>query len=856
MKRLIVGLCMLCMHLVGFAQHNESLSLQKRIWKIGPLLEKIELQTSYTFAYNTNLFTPGTQIEIPDNLDKLEPVLNYISNELLLDYKLVEDDRKIILSRTKNLWISGQVLDSLSLESIIGATVYSKKKMTLTNVDGYFNMEVDIDDDTLYIQNLGYGHSIVVLTQKQTAKQIYLRPSIELDIVIVPEYRPEIHRDGKLDIASFINNAGITGSSDVVSYLKSKAGVSVGSEGQNGFNVRGGGTHQNLILMDGIPIYESSHLAGLSSIFLDGAVKSAEFYKSNFPARYGGRLSSVLDVRLKDGNKNEYSRSLAFGLEGITAHIDGPLGKNTTININGRGSWFSSVIRPIVKSTRDVNNLSLNYSDIYAKLTHWFTPTNKISINAYTGEDLIKIERNNIGLDTIGFRDFNRIGWSNQVADFSWQNLLSDKLFLNAHIGATRYNYHSRGSYALFYNTPDTFSNTNFDITATSEISDIIAGLQLNYYSTNWGDLSFGFSFTDHNNRPNITEQKSFGDVNENPVNNSDTLYQTQEYVSFIDYSYTINNRWSFNGGLRFSSYKNKETTYNILEPRLSIGLFGRLGRVSVSYARMSQFIHLLSNPGAGLPSDLWVPSTQYLAPEISHNFSIDYLYKREHFSLGISSFYRTIKNLIEYSNPSDVIYSIIIDNELYQIEVNNNDWEERIDVGEGRTYGIELQGSLKSKDHKVRFNYSLSRSERTFLAFDDGDYFPYRYDRPHNIAVNYSYALASNKSINVNWVFGSGNAYSLSDVRRLNAQGMSILEPSSRNNFRVENFHHLDISYTVTKELKNSQLLINLGVYNVYNRYNPFYEFLSQSEESAAPDLLKISIFPTLPQLNLTYKW
>ncbi|MBT8232934.1 MAG: TonB-dependent receptor [Bacteroidia bacterium] len=823
------------------------------------LLASIEDQTESFFVFNASSLDLESKINL-DGLSAempLEDLLEIVCNRMILDYEFENDlSEKIILSKAANFTIGGTIIDSFSGESIIGATIYTEKgASTISNINGHFILTFPIDHEGIIIQNLGFKRKKIVPSQKVTLGQtITLTTALDFNIVITPNAQEKIKQDRKVTTNDVSRFKSIGGLPDVFAYLKSVPGVSNGSEGQNGLIIRGGGPHQNLILMDGIPIYEGSHLGGLSSIFIPSAIKNISLYKSGFPARYGGKISGVLDVNLKEGNRKEFERAISISLEGISAHLEGPLGPNTSVNINGRFSLFSNIVEPIVKEFTDIKDLSLKYNDSYAKITHWFSQSNKLSLSAYLGEDLVLIQRNTLGVNR--FKDYNRINWGNKVVSANWDLLINERISMHTTLGISDYSFRSRGTYELLYLLQDSTGIRQFDILSNSQIDDIILKSYVETYHDLIGKTTFGFDLINHTNQPSILESENFTPNNEVPEL-LDTIYKTNELSLFIENKYNLTKNITLNTGFRFNAFFNKDSRYTYLNPRLNLSYKNNGNLIELSYARISQFTHLLTNPALGIPSDLWVPSTNLVPPELSNNFSIDYKYFKNRWQLGASVFYKQFDNLIEYRNPSDILYSFIIDDELFQVEVDNSNWEERVTLGKGRAYGVEFFARFNSTKFDGSLAYTISKSQRIFENIDKGEAFPYKFDRPHDIATNFKYKFDSYKSLSVNWVYGTGNAYSLSDKVQEGVGEEPVLVPTSRNNSRLESFHHLDLFYSVKRILENeTEFTIDVGVYNIYDRRNPFYEYLEDAVPGSAPELVKISIYPILPQVNLSWAW
>jgi len=810
---------------------------------LSEIIEKIERQTPYFFAYNSGSIALGTIIDLEAPQMKLERLVGSMARVTGLSFEIDRSNSKVIVSRGKGLSYSGYLIDSISGESIVGALLIADNRfLGASNASGYFSIMLGNPEETISVHNIGYRtKNLRFGPRSDTVFFIQMQPRLDLNIVITPE-SDAIHAHGtKLELNKLSNHYGTAGTHDLIQQLKSMPGVANGAEGQNGFTARGGGPNQNLILIDGMPVYEVSHLGGLSSVFLPSSIKSVDFYPSGFPSRFGGKLSSVLDVVL----------------EGASYHLDGPLTDNTSVNLNLRGSWFTYFASPIFEKYTDVDDLRLQYYDSYLKLSHWFSATNKVSLSGYLGDDQVRISRDNRIDNSVGFRDFNEIKWGNRFLSLNWDMLLDNDWYMRVQLGQSTYDYRSRGSYDYNFIESDTLANRAFDIFSVSNLKDYIVSAEAEHYAREGTKFLFGMQYIHHTNSPSITESEKFVpglDMLSEPL--IDTSYTAHELGFYAEGDWVLSSNWRLNAGLRTSIYLTDNVSFIYPEPRVSIDYAWEKTTLGVSYSRMTQFVHLLTNPGPGLPSDLWVPSTARVEPEKSNNLSIDLSHEHKGLSWGGALWYKSFNNIIVYSNPSDLIYSIIINNELYQVEVDNASWEDRVSFGTGRAAGFELRLEKQTPRYQLALQYAYSRSFRQFDNIDGGDPFPYKYDSPHNISSQLNIKLGSTARILVNWSFASGTAYSLSDTERLGADGQPILVPSSRNNFRLPSFHHLDIHYSIHKKLRSGLLKWDVGLYNVYNRRNAFYEYLREDPESRVAELVKISIFPILPQFNLSYSW
>ncbi len=822
------------------------------------LIKEIEEQTDYFFAYNTEVLSGNPNLYFTQNQLNLSELLAEWNEYYPYDISIDDAAKKIQISRAPKFRIRGVVIDSFSGETMQDVHIYlSSENSVYTNEDGYFSMIIDKNIDQLIISHVGYNISYIPISSlggpPMSIPLSYRDIDLDITILDTPLKKEQFKLKNKHTQQDIEESVSISGNPDLLSYLKSIPSVSNGSEGQSGFNVRGGGTEQNLILLDGFPIYEASHLGGLSSVFLTDAIKNVEFYDSAFPARYGGRLSSVVDVRLKEGNRHQFARKLSIGIEGIQGQLEGPLSASTSINITGKKSLFSEIARPLLRNRLDLLEADLGYHDLYGKVTHWISPSNRISLTGYTGGDRVSIQRN-IDEATNTFQDFNRINWGNKVLGLQWNKVFEDQFFLTTSIGYSEYLFNSLGSYQIDFISEGVPDNRSYSILTESLLQDIIFSSALDYYDANLGKFKLGISYTDHSNSPSIVEDETFLNI-DSTITVIDSFYNTGEFSAFIENEIDLGSKVTLYSGLRFNNYRTSNTSYNHLNPRLQIQYNQKLFSLSASYSRLSQFIHLLSNPGPGLPSDLWVPSTDTFNPQRSSNYNLSYDYSRGQLKFGLSAYYKYFDSVIEYNNPSDLIYSFIINTQLYNVEVNNISWEDRVTVGEGEAYGIEF--NFDYAIGKISFGgaYALSKSTRSFPEIFDGEPFPFKFDRRHDIQFQAKYSFSHSQSIKMNFAYGTGNAFTLTDVGATGPRGEDILIATTRNSYRVPAFHHLDIMYNITQEWEEKTVDINIGVYNIYNRLNPFYVYLQQNS-AVDVSLRKISIYPILPQLNISLSW
>ena len=817
----------------------------------------IESQTGYFVSYNTNLIVGSDVIRLSSKELSLQQLAELISIEAGVNYQFELTTKKLILSVERSKRIFGVVRDSESHETLESVSIYTSNNIgTFTNDEGYFHKKIPADTDTIYLSYIGYKTLAIPSNEiDDNRKEYYLTSDNNLPFVIIRDPDPaDLIRVPQDDLMNSTAPAarGLGGGDDLIARIRAHSGVSVGSEAESGFTVRGGGPDQNLILIDGLPIYEISHLGGLSSLFLNKTIKNAEFYKAGIPASFGGKLSSVLDIRLKDGNRNFHKRDLSVNLENLSGFIEGPIGKKTSFLFNGRLSLLDLYTGPILNKYFDIVDSDFKYNDMYIKTSHWFSPSNRLSLTVLNANDLIKLQSRG-QQSNFSFSEFNRIKWSNRLYALNWNFALTDKIFLHSQIGISQFT-----SESISANQVQSTEIKSLEIVTASSQKDNSVDLSLDLYSNNLGKFKLGLGGKYHESSPSIIESRTYLQLLDS---DQDSTYLSTELFAYLQNRYEILPQLTLNTGVRFNRFSGVGNTFNYLNPRVNIHYHTVKHRLKFGYARMNQFLHLLVNPSSGLPSDLWVPSTASVAPESSDLLSLSYTYNRSaNFQLTLGTFYNQFQGLIEYSNPTDLLQAIVPDQAVFNFNTQDINWEERISFGTGLSYGLELELSSRWDNFDFQLAYTLSRSERTFDFPNSGiQNFLYKFDRPHNLSTQLTYQLEPNKSLSIAWVYGDGNLWTLPQDEETTLDGTSIFVANRRNNQRLSAYHHLDVSYSFTQELANqSKLNYTLGIYNIYNRKNPFYSFIKENPITAPTkrSIIEISLFRVFPQINIEYSW
>ncbi len=838
---------------------------------IGEALDFLEKNYDLSFAYSSNQFNKKSKIRLlskPSRLDDVIKTLFYKYNVTLQNPEL----RKIVLTASiKRIRVFGYIRDASSNETILGPIIINKttSEVHSPNNDGYYSFTIQNDQVRLETRLLGYIPDTTTLIHNgvDIRLDILLKFSNQISPIIV---RNNVSDNLLLDPGSIIvnpnigyGNNGITGEKDLLTIIRNEGGVASGSEGMIGLNVNGGESDENLILIDGMPIYESSHLAGVSSIFLEESIKSVDMTRSGMPARYGGRLSSVINVKLKEGHKESPKRTVSLGLMNAKFGFEGPINKfqKTTFNLAGRTSLINYFITPIANKFTTFEDINLSYNDILGKLTHKLNNQSKISISAYFGGDRTKLVQNDT-ITTTSFyyqkRDINEIKWGNRMINLNYHNILSSKSTLHIQGGWSNYNYTSRGYYELV-NKSDTIDiNRSFDVKTYSNINDYQLTGEIDYYFNDHLKSKIGVGIIEHQFSPSVLQSLLKIDGEESTFEKPKNVINTHELFGFGELNIEIGKLLYLYPGLHINNYNVENTNHLSLQPRVRALIIPNKGTlISFAYSRMAQNVHLLSNPGIGLASDLWVPSTKDISPTI--NNQVDLEFKKtivQGINLAASWYNKKYSNILTYSQPIDLHANIVVNNTSQIFFNNESDWRNEVATGNGTSTGYTF--SIKKETGKLKgwLAYQHSKTSRIFTKLNDGEFFSAKNERPHDINIAVSYELTSKLMIGSNWIYTSGGLFSLPNEKFNSSIGISLLRPDGRNNNRLPAYHQLSVNGEYSFRMFGTKANLNFGIYNIYNRKNPFYLYTTNNPNTSTPTIKKVSIFPVMPFVNLKWQW
>ena len=781
--------------------------------------------------------------------------------------------------------VSGTITDQTSGETLIGATILDTRsgKGTTTNVNGRYTLTLKGSEAVLRITFVGYEPIYDTISlSSNTIRNYVLKPSITLSEIVVTAERVNSRESSQMSalempVEQLKAVPVLFGEADIIKAIQLLPGVQSGNEGTGGMYVRGGGPDQNLFLLDGIPLYNVNHLGGFFSAFNADAVKNVTLFKGSFPARFGGRLSSVLDVTTNNGNDKKIHGNVSIGAISAKFNLEGPIVKErTTFCISARRTYADFIMRPIIrKLATDIDGKTklvagYYFYDANAKITHKFSDKSRLYATFYMGDDDVYTRiRTESSLAEDQYLDF-RNNWGNTVGGLRWNYVLNPKLFMNLSLSYTGYSNRMIAAIdKLAYITPDSVQQSTMNGDYISKIHDLTGRLDFSFIPTPEHDIQFGTYYTNHTIIPSVAsgsidyfDQIQMDDPFRMEAKLRDDTTRSHEIVAFAEDDWSINDIFKVNMGLHFSSFGVEDTFYPSLQPRISgRALLGENLSVKVGYAYMSQYMHLLSTTSVSLPTDLWVPSTKRIKPMTAQqvaaaiNYSIPLVVE-----LSVEGYYKHMHNIIEYRDGATTFGSTA-------------GWEDLVCVGDGWTYGVEFLAQRTFGRLTGWLAYTWSRTTHLFnrpgQELNNGNPFPAKYDRRHDFSIVLTYKINDWCDASATWVFSTGNTATLAmqkypvasddpDAYDLNSNLSNTLSHvSSRNNFRMPNYHRADISVNFHRQFKrkNWHRTINVSVYNLYNKQNPYLTYTSNqySYRGYSKALMQLSIFPILPSVAYT---
>jgi len=781
----------------------------------------------------------------------------------------------------KTFTVSGYVKDASSGETLIGASVVDKTlgRGVNANTFGYFVLSLTPGKHTLSTSFIGYDNMDKVIDLQADMKiNIELKPkSIQIGAFEVVGERSENNTEGTqmgtvdLDVQKMNTLPALLGEVDILKVIQFLPGVQSNGEGNSGFYVRGGGPDQNLILLDNATVYNASHLFGFFSVFNADAIKNIELIKGGMPANYGGRISSVLDINMKEGNEKGFHGQGGIGLIASRLTLEGPIVKDrSSFIVSGRRTYIDVLTKPFVNKNGAFSGSGYYFYDLNAKANYRFSDKDRVFLSGYFGRDVFNFAGPDPGDPGI------KIPWGNATLAARWNHVFGPKLFLNTTATFSDYSF-------AFDAKQDQFGFKLF-----SGIKDYGLKMDLSHYPNGRHRLKYGGQYIYHIYTTSTVEVNS-GDTQFN-IETPPKLHAHEGALYVMD-DFDVTDNFRINAGLRFTTfhhvgpftlyelddqgrtsgkvdYKTGKpiSSYSAIEPRLSMRyITGKNSSVKASFNQGQQYVHLASFSSIALPTDVWIPSSTNVKPQIGTQYSAGYFqdFKEHMFETSVEVYYKDFQNLIEYAegaSPQDN---------------GNTNYDAQLVYGDGYSYGAEF--FVKKVVGKVNgwVGYTWSRTNRKFPDISNGAEFPSRWDRRHDLSVVLSYDVNKRWNIGSTFVYATGQAVTLA-VNRYFVEGQLVSEYTSRNGYRMIPYHRLDLA--ATRYGKTSKILKDpvtgetteipkkftsswtFSVYNAYNRSNPYFIYYSADGNPAAGTFQvqakQVSLFSILPSITWNFKF
>ncbi|MFC2137208.1 TonB-dependent receptor domain-containing protein, partial [Bacteroidota bacterium] len=787
-------------------------------------LLEISEKSKLDLVYSKELADFNKIISINIQNQTLNEILTRVLEDIDIGF-VIKGNRLILFKdKSRKITISGFIEDHATGERLMHANVYIKSSTVgiISNDYGYYSLTIPHGKYTISYSYIGYEtHEYELNLSNDTVINISLKPNIEIEEVIVTNDRvaEEITsiQMSKINIKTpMIKSMPVLlGEGDVLKSIQLLPGVKSSMEGASNFHVRGGNYDQNLILLDGVPVYNINHLFGFMSVFNEDAIHDISLLKGAFPAKYGGRLSSVVDIKMKEGNTKEFKAYGSIGTLSSRLTMEGPIRRksnkdipaNTSFFISGRRTYFDLITRPILNQLNKnridhKTQMYYYFYDVNAKINHVFSRKSRLYFSTYFGED--EFQADNVRTD---FTEKGYFKWGNNTSTLRWNYIINEKLFSNTTLIFSKYNL---GFQALYAENKSEIINSDvhFDI----GIIDVGEKIDFSYYPNALHNLNFGIHNTLHFFNPGVLNEKYLFE-NEYFTEQIDTTQsreksQTNELSFYADDSYNITDKLRLNTGIHIDVVTSQNSTFTSLQPRAAVRyLITNNLSVKAAYSKMGQYIFLIQLPGTiGLPTDFWVPLSEKTKPQKSHQFSLGATYSlKSTMNISCEGFYKTLENVLTFKGGTKYF--------------NTVEWDDNLKVGIGRSYGMEFLADKKMGKTTGWISYTLSWSERKFEEIANNQWYFYKDDRRHDISISTSHKFNDRLQLGLVWVYSSGNVITLPQKKYISvfSQDEYIRYLDTKNNYRLSTYHRLDFTFSMKKDKKWGKRTWQLGLYNAY---------------------------------------
>ena len=759
--------------------------------------------------------------------------------------------------------VSGYVRDKNSGEDMPAANVYVKElsKGTTTNTYGFFSLSLPKGEYTLQVSYIGYNDFSKKITLDKDIKMnvTIVSSAILTKEVVVSSERQDKNIESieistvKMPVEQIKSLPAFLGEVDILKAIQLLPGVQSSGEGNTGFYVRGGGPDQNLIILDDAVVYNSGHLFGFFSVFNADAVKDVNLIKGGMPAQYGGRLSSVLDIGMKEGNNQTCHYDGGIGVISSRLTVQGPIKKDTSsFIISGRRTYIDVLVKPFIKE--NLKGTGYYFYDFNTKLNYRFSDKDRLFLSGYFGRDVFSYKNKEDGF-------FIRIPWGNATGSLRWNHLFSNKLFLNTTATVSTYKFSFEAE------------QQDFEFKMFSGVNDYSLKSDFNWIPGVLHNVKFGLHYVYHIFTPNGATAR----IGETEFDTGEIIkYHSHDVAAYVNEEYDLTENLKLNAGLRatyfmhtgpFTRYikgskgLNEDTLeydagtnladYKHIEPRFSVRyILSKSSSLKAAYTQNYQYIHMASLSSSMLPTDVWMPCTELIKPQFSTQYAMGYFrnFKDNIFETSVEAYYKDMKNLIEYK-----------ENTTSEDDVGDNP-DNNFTFGNGYSYGVELFLKKRTGNLTGWIGYTWSHTRRKFTEINHGIEFPAKYDRRHDVSFVATYDFNEKWQASAVWVYATGNATTL-PVARYFIDGRLQVIYSDRNSFRMASYHRADISVTYTPQTdKRWKSSWNFSVYNLYNRYNPYFIYFDSDMELEKLSIItkakQVSLFSILPSITYNFNF
>ncbi|TAJ13739.1 TonB-dependent receptor [Marinilabiliaceae bacterium JC017] len=837
-------------------------------------LQQLQDSTGYVFSYSNKLcFKDNVNFSFTEGYVK--DFLNRLFDDCPSSY-LVRG-KKIIIEPLElpppKFTISGFVRDGKTGESLIGANIYEPDLLlgTVSNNFGFFSVTLPKGYTVLKSSYVGYkGIEQSLYLSGDTTVYINLTPKLELNEVSVVGSRVPAKvkstRTGTIDlpIEQIRNVPVFLGEQDVVKGIQLLPGVQSGREGFSGLYVRGGGPDQNLIILDDVPVYNVGHLLGFFSVFNADAINKVSVVKGGFPARYGGRLSSVVDVRMYEGSNERINGSASIGLLSSRVALNGPIKKDkATFSLSFRRTYLDLVTAPFQR--KEIEKSNYYFFDLNGKVNYKFSDTDRLFVSAYWGKDEFYSRYNDQNIDleigervdiyqSVTLNDESSSGWGNVVAAMRWNHIFGDKLFSNLTATFSDYRFYIGQIQNLYYKEAWSAVEKKY----FSGIRDFNTKIDFDFVASPNHYFRFGGSYVYHNFYPGIDLLKN-EIANEAQVDTTiggDSMYRP-EFHGYLEDDFNVSDRLKMNLGVHFSLFLTQNDFYHSVEPRISLRyLLSDYLSLKGAYSKMTQYVHLLRTATVSLPTDMWLPVSDEIKPMRASQSSLGFEWEiSKGFNLSVEGYYKKFENLLSYKE----------DGSFFDFTIG---WEDKLISGKGTSYGTEFLLHKRIGKLTGWLGYTYSKSFNKFDGLNDGREFPSFADRRHDASLFMSYRFNDRIDGGFTWMFGTGSPVTLPSGKYYAPELPTTRSDykyneyiNEYNGYRMPNFHRLDFGFNFKKQKKWGERIWSLGMINAYGRQNPFFLYFADSvndeTEEEYRSLKQFSLFPfPIPYVRYTIKF